>query len=234
MAPTLVLFDVDGTLLETKGAGRRALERAFRDVFGIDDATPLGAGVRYSGRTDPRIVADVAREAGIPGDEIERRFGELVRAYLVELRRELADPALVGRVLPGVRTVLDRLRARSHVSLGLVTGNLEDGARAKLGRFDLNGYFSDGGFSSDHPDRDEIARIAHERFCRRTGFRFPPDSVTIVGDTELDVACARANGFRAVAVCGDAAGRAEVEAAGPDVLLSGFDDLTAVMRALRL
>jgi phosphoglycolate phosphatase-like HAD superfamily hydrolase len=236
MTKTLVLFDVDGTLVDTGGAGRAGLLRSFRDVFGVPDIEARAAEVGLDGKTDPTIIAEIALAAGLAHDAIEARYAEFQRTYVAALRHELAreDRADKRRVLPGVRTLLDALHPRPGTWLGLVTGNIEDGARAKLATFDLNRFFPDGGFSSDHPDRVEIARIAHERLCRRAAVRFAPERVAVVGDTELDVACARANGFRAVAVASGRVDRERLAAAGADAVLSDLSDLDEVMRALAL
>lgn len=235
MRPSLVLFDVDGTLVDTAGAGRRGLFRSFRDVFGVADIELRAAEVRLGGKTDPAIIAEMAAAAGIARIAIESRYAEFQRAYVAALREELAngEPAH-RRVLPGVQPLLEALHPRRGVWLGLVTGNIEDGARAKLQTFDLNRFFPDGGFSSDHPDRAEIARIAHERLCRRAAIRFAPERVAIVGDTELDVACARANGFRSIAVAAGGVSRVHLEAAGAHAVLDDLSDLDEVMRALEL
>jgi phosphoglycolate phosphatase len=234
MRPTLVLFDVDGTLVDTAGAGRRSLCRSFRTVFGLDDIEGPVARVRFDGKTDPAIIADIARETGIPPGGVEARYTELQEAYLQALREELAAPSARRRVMPGVPELLDRLASRPDVYLGLVTGNIEEGARVKLDAFGLNRYFIDGGFASDHPERNEIARIAHERLSRRAGFRFPADRVMVIGDTELDVRCARANAFHAIAVSSGFASRERLEAAGPDTLLSDLTDASAVLAAMGL
>ena len=234
MRPTLVLFDVDGTLVNSGGAGRRALERAFLSVFGLEDLSAPASRVRFDGKTDPTIIADIAAAAGVAGPEIERRYPTLQKAYLDALREELALPDARRRVLPGVRPLLELLSARPGVFLGLVTGNIEDGARAKLDAFGLNRYFPDGGFSSDHPERAEIARIAHERLSRRAGIRFPSDRVIVVGDTELDVACARANGFVAIAVESGWVSRERLVAAAPDALFPDLTEVPAVLAAMGL
>jgi phosphoglycolate phosphatase-like HAD superfamily hydrolase len=235
MTPSLVLFDVDGTLVDTAGAGRAGLLRSFRRVFEVEDIAERAATVRLDGKTDPTIIAEMAEAAGIPKASVETRYADLHRAYLDALAEELRrdDPVRRG-VLPGVRRLLDELHPRRDVWLGLVTGNIEQGARAKLGTFGLNAFFPDGGFASDHPDRTEIARIAHERFCRRAALRFAPERVAVVGDTELDVACARANRFRAVGVASGRVDRARLAAAGADAVLSDLTDLDEVMRALAL
>ena len=234
MRPTLVLFDIDGILLDAGGAGRAGLEESFRSVFGIEDIEGPVSRVRFAGMTDPMIIADIAREAGIPASQVEARYRELQDAYLHALRRDLDEPNPRRRVLPGVRPLLEVLTARPDVFLGIVTGNIEEGARVKLDAFGLNGYFMDGGFASDHPERNEIARIAHERLSRRAGFRFPADRVMVIGDTEFDVLCARANSFRAIAVESGYVSRDRLEAARPDTLLPDLTDTAAVLAALGL
>jgi phosphoglycolate phosphatase-like HAD superfamily hydrolase len=231
---TLVLFDIDGTLVDTAGAGRRGLIASFRAVFGLEDVSQAASRVRFGGKCDPTIIAEIAREAGLPGEQVETRYTELQAAYLEALSREMAAPDAARRVMPGVRALLDGLAARPEVLLGLVTGNIEAGARAKLAAFDLNRYFIDGGFASDHPHRPEIARIAHERLSRRAGFRFPAENVVVVGDTELDVDCALANGFRAIAVESGWASREVLLASRPHALLADLTDRDAVMVAMGL
>jgi phosphoglycolate phosphatase-like HAD superfamily hydrolase len=232
--PTLVLFDIDGTLVDAGGAGRRGLEASFRRVFGIEDISAPASRVRFAGQSDPTIIAAIAREAGVSAGEVESRYVELQSAYVEALRHELSAPDPRRRVMPGVQTLLETLAARPDVLLGLVTGNIEEGARAKLQAFDLNRYFVDGGFSSDHPERVEIARIAHERLSRRARFRFPADRVMVVGDTEMDVRCARGNGFRAIAVESGWVPREDLEAAGPDALFADLTDLAAVLEVMEL
>lgn len=234
MRRTLVLFDIDGTLVDTAGAGRLGLEASFRSVFGLEDVAGPVSRVRFHGKTDPTIIADIARAAGIDASEVEARYVALQTAYLEALREELSlfDPR--RRVLPGVMPVLDLLAERPDVTLGVVTGNIEEGARAKLGAFDLNRYFVDGGYSSDHPERSEIARIAHQKLSRRAGYRFPVDRVMVVGDTELDVGCAHANGFRAIAVASGAQTRDLLLAARPDALFADLTDAGAVLAAMEL
>jgi phosphoglycolate phosphatase len=234
MRPTLVLFDIDGTLVDTAGAGRLGLEASFRAVFGLDDAAGPASRVRFGGKTDPMIIADIGREAGLPPREVEARYAELQSAYLDALRAELAIPDPRRRVLPGVKPLLELFSARADVFIGLVTGNVEEGARVKLDAFGLNRYFIDGGFSSDHPERSEIARIAHQKLSRRAGFRFPPDRVMVIGDTELDVECARANGFGSIAVATGATPRDQLSASNPDALLADLTDTAAVLAAMGL
>ena len=234
MTPSLILFDIDGTLVDTAGAGRRGLIRSFREVFGVDDAEAKTSEVKLGGKTDPAIISEMAVALGIVPTDVEARFADLRRAYLTALHDELRRADSPRRVLPGVQALLDALHPRPKTWLGLVTGNIEDGARAKLASFGLNRFFLDGGFSSDHPERAEIARIAHERFCRRAEIRFAPEQVALIGDTELDVACARANRFRAIGVASGGVSVDRLAEAGADAVLPDLSDLDGVMRALEL
>jgi phosphoglycolate phosphatase len=234
MPRSLVLFDVDGTLIDTARAGRFAIERSFHRVFGIDGVSARAAGVEYAGRTDPAILEDTALAIGVTPELYRERREEIERRFLDELSAEMRRVEPRRRVLPGVLPLLCDLDARDDVWLGLVTGNLEAGARTKLEPFGLNRFFPSGGFASDHPDRRQIARIAHERLSALAGVVFPPSRVTVVGDTELDVDCAKANGFRSVAVDYGWASRASLERAAPDHLLDDLGDRERTLRALGL
>jgi phosphoglycolate phosphatase-like HAD superfamily hydrolase len=229
MRPTLALFDVDGTLVDTARAGMLGLQRAFREVFHVDDVSEVFGRVRFDGRTDPKILADLAREAGIDGDHFDERARALQDAYLAALEDEMAQPNPRRRVLPGVVATLEALGPIEEIHLGLLTGNIERGARIKLHPFDLNRFFPFGGFASDHPERAEIARIAREKAVAFTGIDFDPERVLVIGDTELDVACARAQGFRAIAVATGWTPRERLVESAPDVL---FDDLRDVARVV--
>jgi len=227
----LVLFDVDGTLIDTAGAGRRAVERAFLEVFAVD-ATARPNGVRFAGMTDPAIFLALARALGIDSGTYHDRKTRLHDAYLDHLaaEMELDDPR--RRVLPGVIELLEDLSNRRGVHLGLLTGNLERGARIKLGPFGLNRFFPSGGFGSDDPDRAVIARVAAEKIVRESGLDLEPSQVVVVGDTEHDVACARANGFRAVAVASGFVSRDVLERSAPDALLGDLADRPVSLLAL--
>jgi len=234
MNDRLILFDVDGTLVETDGAGRRAMVAAFRRVFGVRDADRRASGVYFAGNTDPRILEDLADALEIPRDELGRRGAELEAAYLDELRTLMAETPAPGRVMPGVVSLLESLAAENGVHLGLVTGNSEAGARIKLSPFGLNRFFAEGGFGSDDVDRGRLAALAARRVAERVGREFVAAAVTLVGDTPDDVSAARANGFRAVAVTTGWSSPERLDAAGPDALLHGLDDTAATREALGL
>jgi len=232
--PVLILFDVDGTLVDTAGAGKRAMLRAFREWFGVDALEGQAGGVRFAGMTDSRIFENLAAANGIAAPQFSAALPALRESYLAALRTEMerADPR--RRVMPGVVPLLDELESRANVRLGLLTGNLEAGARIKLEPFGLNRYFPGGGFGSDHHDRREVARQAWLKMRRLTGVPFEAAQVAVVGDTEHDVDCARVNGFRAIAVESGWVSRDALEAAEPHALLSDLTDRPAVLRALGL
>jgi phosphoglycolate phosphatase len=194
LRPTILLFDVDGTLLSAGGAGRRALERAFAAHCGT--ATPLH-DLRFNGMTDPGIV-----RAGLEqlGRDVEPRLvAAILEDYVGLLGEELAG-ATGFAVFPGVASLLDALADRVHVAVGLGTGNLRDGARLKLERAGLEAYFPFGGFGSDHEDRAQLLRIGAARGTARLGL--PPERcrVIVVGDTPLDIAAAAAIGAASLGV----------------------------------
>jgi len=230
--PTLVLFDIDGTLIDTFGAGRRSLEQAFRNVFGINGIATLAAEVRFEGKTDPILIAEMARAAGVDESHVAERAAEMTEAYLAALGEEMARHDPRRRVRPGVEPLLRDLRPRPGVHLGLLTGNIERGARMKLEPFGLHPYFRAGGYSSDHPLRAEIARIAREKMAAACGVSFDPSRVFVIGDTDHDVMCAKANGFRSIAVPSGWVSAERIEAAGPDVVLEDLTDLPRVLSIL--
>jgi phosphoglycolate phosphatase-like HAD superfamily hydrolase len=234
MEPALILFDIDGTLVDTAGAGRLALVEVFRTLYDVDGDVEASRRVRFEGKTDPVIVVELARVFGVDEREVTGRTAEFERVYLEILQSILSRPEPERRILPGVVTLLDAIEALPHATLGLLTGNIEAGGRTKLAAFDLNRYFPDGGFASDHHDRAAIARLAHEKMERHTGLSFAASRTTVVGDTEHDIACARANNFRAVAVSSGWAPRDRLVAAAPDALFDDFLDTDAVLDALGL
>jgi phosphoglycolate phosphatase-like HAD superfamily hydrolase len=231
---SLVLFDIDGTLVDTAGAGRHAIERAFTEVFEIDAVAAKARSVPFAGMTDSSIFLALAEAADIPPLRFTALRADLYRSYFRELRAEMARPEPRRRIMPGVLPLLELLERRPDCFLGLLTGNLETGARIKLEPFGLNRYFAGGGFGSDHPDRREVARVARLKLCGIAGKHFTPSSIIVIGDTEHDVDCASANGYRAVAVETGWASRERLEAARPDALLADLEDLSLVGPALGL
>ncbi len=220
------LFDIDGTLISSCGAGKAALEEAMPDEFGV---THLIEKLQLSGRTDRAIIRDLFRMHVI--DETPENLRRLTAAYLRRLPACLQRYA--GRVLPGVGDLLRQLSSRDDVLVGLLTGNVRDGARVKLGHFGLHEHFSVGGFGDHHFDRDDVAREALAEVRRVLNGAADPGRVWVVGDTPLDVRCARAIGARAAAVCTGWHSRDELADHGPDVLLTDLSDPTALFAQWR-
>ena len=215
----LILFDIDGTLIDCGGQARVAFGQALERVFG--ESGPIDA-YDFSGKTDTRIVTDLMTLAGRPRAEVLQTLPTLRDEYLATLERNL-DRARM-RVLPGIEPLLAHLDARDDVVLALLTGNWERGARIKLSRHDLNRYFGFGSFGDDVFDRNDLPPIAIERALRATQRRFHPEETLIVGDSLLDVACARANGIPCLAVATGRTSRETLESADPTWIVDNLLD----------
>jgi phosphoglycolate phosphatase-like HAD superfamily hydrolase len=213
---TLLLFDVDGTLLQrAAGAHREAIHAALVRVFGVDD--PSSVRIEAAGKTDIEIAREILVRLNVP----ERRFGEAMDEFRVAAAEEYGArcaPDLSDRVVPGMAELLDELSARADVMLALVTGNLEP----------IASHFArgQGGFGSDDEDRAALPSIARER-AGSPGRPHPREHTWVIGDTPRDIACARADGVRVIAV---ATGpyRAE-DLTGADAVASGPAELRALL-----
>ena len=224
----LVLFDIDGTLVLTGGAGLRAMNRALEEVFG--HANGLG-DIPVAGRTDWAILADAVRRVGRTLDG--NLLADLERRYVARLGEEIHLPGH-GRkgIMPGIKEILDAIDRRDDVVAGLLTGNFEDGARVKLGYFDLWRYFRFGAFGGDAADRNALVPVAVER-ARTCGLPEIADAdVLVVGDTPHDVLCAHAAGAVAVAVATGPSSVDELRAAGADHVFVDLSDTDAVLKLL--
>jgi phosphoglycolate phosphatase len=225
----LVLFDIDGTLLLSDGAGRRAIHRALREVFGSTGP----ADYYFDGKTDPQIVRELMRMAGHGDERIDADMQRLLARYLECLHEELSDPQHRPYTLPGVPQLLDALEARPDVILGLLTGNLEQGAKAKLEAVGIAPTrFRIGAFGSDHELRPELPAIARARTLRDLGVDVTGNAILVIGDTPADLTCGRSLGAQAIGV---ATGRYPVEELAKHEPLAVFADLSgtdAVMRVI--
>jgi phosphoglycolate phosphatase len=224
----LFLFDIDGTLVTARGAGRLAIGAALRATYGTAGDID---GYDFRGKTDPRIVVDLMRGAGIADDVIEARMAACFDAYTVELERQIGDGSRVI-VLPGVAEVVRALSTRDDALVGLLTGNIEAGARVKLRSTGLFPLFRVGAYGSDSMDRRRLPAIACERARALADREFSFDRVTIIGDTPLDVDCARACGAVAVAVATGFHPHTELAACAPDLLFTDLSDVSAAVAAL--
>jgi phosphoglycolate phosphatase len=218
----LLLFDIDGTLLiKATEAHVSAVHEALREIYGITD--PRGAKVEAAGRTDIAIARDVALLSGVSAQRFDDGRDDF-RAACVAAYARLCPDDLSEFVAPGVIGVLEALSARDGVRLALLTGNLEPVARLKLGRAGLGHFFEPwvGGFGSDHEDRTELPAIARAR-----AGHVPRANAVIIGDTPRDIACARADGLRCIAIATGPFSAAQL--ADADVVLDSAHDLLDVL-----
>ena len=219
-----LLFDIDGTLINTGGAGGRALIEAFREDFGIENP----ANVPFSGRTDRGIGANLFEQHGI--EDLPENWQRLRDGYLARLPIHL--PQRDGRVLDGVLRLLERLQSREAVAIGLLTGNLQDGARIKLSYFGLFEHFKFGGFGDEHRDRDGVAGAALVAARQHSHATFDPGRVWVIGDTPLDVRCARVIGAKVLAVATGLHPAKELADLKPDLLLENLSNTDLVLSNL--
>ena len=193
----LVLFDIDGTLLNSGGLGRASMQRALGMVFG----SPGNPAYRYDGKTDKQIVRDVMRLEGHSDEHIDSRMEKLIDLYLEGLRTGAKSGKFNVRALEGVPELLDALEAREDILLGLLTGNVEPGARTKLTAAGINpDRFRVNAFGSDHEHRPELPAIAQRRASETLGLDIAGDRLIVIGDTPADIECGRALGAKAIGV----------------------------------
>lgn len=223
----VLLFDVDGTLVLTGGAGIRALNRAFERTFRLEDGFN---DMAMAGRTDHLIVAEALARAGIAADaEALRRFRQAYYGFLAE---EISHPGPRKGIMPGIRDLLDGLRADDRIFLSLLTGNYSGAAEIKLAYFDLWQYFRCGAFAEDAEERHELVPVAMSRICALRTSEVALDDVVVIGDTPLDVACAKAAGVRSIGVATGVFDAETLSRSGADVVFENLTDAEAFWRAL--
>jgi phosphoglycolate phosphatase len=224
----LLLFDIDGTLILTGGAGTRAMTRAFADVHGLPDAL---RAVELAGRTDRLIMRDVFARAGRPFDE--EGLDAFRQRYCEFLREEMQAPGSGTKAtLPGVVPLIEALAGRDDVRLALLTGNFRASAEIKLTWFGLWHRFVWGVFGEEAFDREHLMPIAYERHRSLTGAPIDPADVVVIGDTPNDIRCARHGQARVIAVATGHYDHATLAAHGPDALFEDLSNTEAVVRAL--
>jgi phosphoglycolate phosphatase len=225
MDAKLLLFDIDGTLITSGGAGEKALRHGLKTRFGIEDDLST---IEIAGRTDTGITRRIFERNGIA--LTDGNVSAFLEAYLFSLGEFL--PQTHGRRLPGTQELLEALQARPDVVLGLLTGNIRRGAQLKLQHYGLWDYFVLGAFADDHHDRNQLGPFAQERAKERLGRPIPPEHIYILGDTPHDIACARAIGAKAVAVATGVFSGEALLAHAPDYLFEDFSDTQALLSTL--
>jgi phosphoglycolate phosphatase len=225
----LVLFDIDGTILHSGGAGRDAMEYALTTVFG----TAGDSAMRYDGKTDRQIVRESMRAAGVAEAEIDSRMDDVISLYVATLPSRLGDPDRHVGVYPGVAELIHAVHMRDDAVLGLLTGNVEPGAKLKLGAVGLDfEQFRINAFGSDHEVRGELPGIAHRRMQDAFGITLGGRDVVVIGDTPADISCGRSLGVRAIAVATGSYSVDDLEAHEPYAVFADLSDTSAVMAAI--
>jgi phosphoglycolate phosphatase-like HAD superfamily hydrolase len=225
----VVLFDIDGTILKSGGVGRIAMEQALTSVFGTAGSTDY----RYDGKTDRQIVRESMRLDGLTDEKIDAEMDRLLGEYVSNLNRELAAPTRNVHIFPGILDLFDALEKEPLVTLGLLTGNIEDGARAKLGAAGIDiSRFKVNAFGSDHEDRPELPEIARARANAFLGREVAGDRVIVIGDTPADIRCGEAIGAKAIGVATGRYSTDELAAYGAYAVFQTLADTHAVMEKI--
>jgi phosphoglycolate phosphatase len=225
----LLLFDIDGTLLSTEGAARRAFQRALLNVYGT--AGPIDSHA-FGGKTDPQIARELLQAEGMPHQEIDARLPVFWHEYLDGLEDEMRATDYRTAVYPGVPDLLCALAREDTVVMALLTGNVERGAHLKLSSAGLKDYFAFGVFGSDCEQRAGLPPIAVERARDVTGRIFAGRDIVVICDTPNDIRCGESLGVYTVGVATGSHARAELEAEGADVVFDDFSDTDSVLRVL--
>jgi phosphoglycolate phosphatase len=226
----LVLFDIDGTLLNSDGAGRRAIQRALVETFGTTGPEEHW----FDGKTDPQIVVELMTLAGIERPVVEARLETVFARYVEFLRDEIARPGHAATAYAGVPELLDALEAMDDVLLGLLTGNVKTGAEVKLRAVGIAPpRFRVGAFGSDHAVRAELPAIAQQRARALLDREVSGRDIVVIGDTPADLTCGRGIGARAIGVATGRYSAADLRTHEPAAVLQDLRDTSAVVGAIR-
>jgi phosphoglycolate phosphatase len=221
----LLLFDIDGTLIHSGGAGVHALKSAFKERFGIDDDL---RDIEIAGMTDSGIVVSILNKHKIP--PTNENVSGFLDSYVHFLSLEL--PRRKGKLLPGVLELLEKLKSRKHLVLALLTGNVSRGAQLKLEHYGVWHFFEFGAFADDHRDRNRLGPFARARAKEKHGREFSASEIDVIGDTPRDIACGKALGARTVAVATGTWSRDRLSKYHPDFLIDDLSDVEKVIHTL--
>jgi phosphoglycolate phosphatase len=220
----LLLFDIDGTLVSTGGAGVRALKLVIEKRYGVQDDLH---DVEIAGRTDSGIAASILKKYGT--NETNGNVEDFLDEYVGFLEQTISTTD--GQILPGMSEILNQMKARPDRVLGLLTGNVKRGAELKLQHYGLWDFFEFGAFADDHHDRNQLGAFARARAEEKHGHDFDAAQIDVIGDTGHDVACGKAFGARTIAIATGSWSREQLAAHQPDFL---FDDLANVGEVMRV
>ena len=220
----LLLFDIDGTLIHSAGAGVESLRHTLVQRFNIKDDLK---DIEIAGMTDSGIVMNILNKHRIP--TTNENIASFLDTYVHFLSLEL--PRRAGQVLPGVVELLEKLKSRPHLILALLTGNVSRGAQLKLEHYGVWHFFEFGAFADDHHDRNQLGTFARARAREKHGIEFQADKIDVIGDTPRDIACGKAFGARTVAIATGSSPKEELASHNPDFL---FDDLSNVNEIIQV
>jgi phosphoglycolate phosphatase-like HAD superfamily hydrolase len=224
----LVLFDIDETMIKSDGVGRRSITRALRELTGV---AVDSSAIMLSGKTDPQICREILEANGLSANDLSGGLERVYEAYLPILEAEI-NRSDAFTLHCGVRELVNLLAEREDVSLALLTGNIEAGARLKLAPFDLNRYFPTGAFGCDSADRMDLPAIACRRSSDFFAVEFSPAETVVIGDSVNDVACAHGFGARCVAVATGKTPWSDLSLQEPEFLFESLADTKAVLQAI--
>jgi phosphoglycolate phosphatase len=225
MEKRLLLFDIDGTLVTTMGAGMESLKIVIEKRWGARDNL---SDIEIAGKTDANIAHDILMKYDV--DPTPQNVATFLDEYVAHLTRLL--PTLHGRALPGIAEILPRMKSNPNRVLGLLTGNVERGAKLKLEHYDLWKFFEFGAFADDHQDRNELGVFARNRAQEKHGHQFDAAQIDVIGDTGHDITCGKAIGARTVAVATGTWSRDRLSKFSPDFLFDDFSDVERVIQTL--
>lgn len=221
----LLLFDIDGTLITSGGAGEQALKDAMSARFGVVEDLQ---GVSLAGSTDANIAVQLLRRHGL--DPEPENIAALLDEYLTHLPSRMTERN--GFLMPGIISLLEELHTKPEAVLGLLTGNVERGAKIKLTHYGVWHFFQFGAYADDHHDRNELGKFAQARALEKHGEEFPPERIYVIGDTPRDIECGRAIGAQTVAIATGQYSLEELLVHKPDHLFEDFSDTAAVLQVL--
>ena len=225
MPKRLLLFDIDGTLIHSGGAGVEALKLTLTERFGISDDL---RDIEIAGMTDSGIVVSILNKHKIPATN--ENVTAFLDSYVHFLSLEL--PRRKGKLLPGVLELLQKLKSRPHLVLALLTGNVSRGAQLKLEHYGVWHFFEFGAFADDHHDRDRLGPFARARAREKHGGEFAATEIDVIGDTPRDIACGKVLGARTIAVATGTWSREELARHDPDVLIDDLSDVNRLIDTL--